>query len=397
MAGRKELTDIAVRNAKPPQSGQRELFDGKLPGFCLRISKGGTKSFCIYYRVAGRRKRFTLGRYPQITLSGARKKAHKVLSDVALGGDPQAEKKIVKNNHTFDKAVEEFKVSHCERYNKAATATETIRLLRYEFSPKWSNTDVRDIGKSDVLAILDKIVKRGSPSGANHAFAAIRKFFSWCVERSLVDVSPCIGIKSPAKHNSRDRVLEDFELAAIWQAACQIGYPYGSIVQLLALTGQRRGEITFMSWHHFNMEKKIWSLSSEMTKAGRAHEVPLAPMALNVILTLPRLHEALLFPARGRTNSVYSGFSKNKKRIDKLSGVSDWTLHDIRRTVATGMAQLRIEPHVVEKLLNHSSGTFGGVAGVYNRFGYLPEMREALEKWEGHIGALLMETESVHR
>ena len=172
--------------------------------------------------------------------------------------------------------------------------------------------------------------------------------------------------------------------------ACDVqGYPFGTINKLLFFTGQRRSEVAGMAWDDLDLDAKVWSIPADKNKSARAHEVPLTDMSAAIISEIPRLDEILVFPARRKnSNKPVSGFSKAKKQLDELSGVMDWRQHDIRRTVATGMAGLAIPPHVVERVLNHSSGSFCGVAGIYNRFGYLPEMRDALEKWERHVLSL---------
>ena len=167
-----------------------------------------------------------------------------------------------------------------------------------------------------------------------------------------------------------------------------LGYPYGSIVLLLILTGQRRNEVSGMKWSELDADAGFWSMAAERTKNGHAHQIPLLPMAAEILAGLPRQNPTFLFPARGNSDVSFSGFSKLKSRLDDASGVDNWTLHDLRRTTATGLASLGIALHVVEKLLNHVSGSFGGVAGIYNRFQYVPEMRDALTKWEAHLQAL---------
>ena len=144
-----------------------------------------------------------------------------------------------------------------------------------------------------------------------------------------------------------------------------------------------------MRWEHVDLDEKTWTLPAEFTKNKREHVVPLTALAVSLLEQAPRLSDTLVFPARGRNDRAFSGWSKSKRRLDDASGVTGWTLHDIRRTVATGMARLGVAQHVVERVLNHASGTFAGVAGVYNRFGYLPEMRDALERWEKHVLALV--------
>ncbi|MFZ2555550.1 MAG: site-specific integrase [Minisyncoccia bacterium] len=318
-------------------------------------------------------------------LAEARKMAQGALNSVAHGDDPQQEKENARNGFAFDETVETFLRTHCARFNRTSTAQETARLLNAQFVNRWGRRDLREITRSEVVAVLDRIVANGAPSAGNHALSAVRKFFNWCVERGLIEISPCTAIKKPTPHRSRDRVLSDHELAAIWSAARSVGYPYGSIVQLLILTAQRRGEVTGMRWHDIDFEKSTWSIPAERTKSNRQQILPLVPAAMEIITSLPKLGADHVFPAQGESQNAFSGFSKSKRRLDETSGVRVWTLHDLRRTAATGMASLGVSPHVVERVLNHTSGTLGGVAGVYNRFGYLPEMCAALEKWSEQI------------
>ena len=385
------LTDIMVQRLKPDEARQFELWDAKLPGFGVRVSSKGTKSFVLVYRHGGRARRMTIGRYPMLGLADARKLAQTALSKIGQGVDPVAEKEAakVRNDNLFPAVVDEFVRVHCSRHNRANTAKETERLLRVEFERKWRKRDLHSIGKVDVNRILDGIVDRGSPGAAAHAFAAIRKLFNWCVERGLIDVSPCLGLKSPARIGARERVLDDQELRAVWRASVQVGYPVGPIVQLLILTAQRRGEVAGMRWTDLDLEVCLWTIPGELTKNGRSQQVPLCPRAVDIISSLPQLDEVFVFPARGVKSQAFGGFNKGKLRLDAASGVSGWTFHDLRRTAATGMARLEVPPHVVERVLNHVSGTFAGVAGIYNRFAYLPEMRKGLETWDNHIKAML--------
>jgi len=207
------------------------------------------------------------------------------------------------------------------------------------------------------------------------------------VERGYIDHSPCLGLRSPSKHVSRDRVLTEEELRAVWKAAADMGYPYGNLVQLLILTAQRRDEVANLRWTELDLEGCLWELPAERNKSKRSHVVPLGPLTCEIIDRLPKVHATLVFPARGTDNPI-SGFSKWKRELDARSRVTGWRIHDLRRTTATGLARLKVPAQAIERLLNHSSGILGGVAGVYNRFDYLPEVRGALELWERHIGAL---------
>jgi integrase len=275
---------------------------------------------------------------------------------------------------------------YCREHNRENTARETERLLRAGFVPSWGERDIQSITRNDVNVVLDGYLAEGSPSAAIHALAAVRKFFNWCVERGLLEASPCERIGRPAPIRSRERTLDDLELAAVWAGAEQVGYPYEQLVQLLLLTAQRRGEVAGMLWSELDLEKAVWLLPASRTKNKRPHYVPLSGGALRIISSLSRAHPAYVFPARGNDEATLSGFSKFKRRLDTLAGLSEaWTLHDLRRSAATGMAGLGVPPHIVERILNHVSGSFGGVAGIYNRFAYEAEMRQALEMWGGHL------------
>lgn len=377
---RTQLNDVIIRNLPAPMSGQSQYPDGKLPGFGVRVTTTGLKTFYLTYRDNGVSRRLTLGRYPALSLAAARKKAHEALAKIARD-EPPTTKSNQTSKDSFAALLDNFVETHCKRHNRPSTAAETERLLRRNFLGPWKRKPITDIAKSDVLKVLDGIVADGNPSAANHAFAAIRKFFNWTVERGLLDVSPCFGIKAPARAQSRDRVLTDEELKTLWSASVTLGYPFGPIFQLLATTAQRRGEVVGMRWDELDLEASVWTLPGARTKNGKAHVVPLSPIAVAIIKSLPRQSSGYVFPARGKPDRPYSGYSKGKRALDAAADLHDWTLHDLRRTAATGMAQLGTPPHVVERVLNHTSGTFGGVAGVYNRFTYLDEMRQALKQW----------------
>ena len=174
-----------------------------------------------------------------------------------------------------------------------------------------------------------------------------------------------------------------------------MGCPFGAFVQLLFLMGQRRNEVASMHWEDLDLEDGLWTLPAERNKSNRAHVVPLSPQVVSILKSIPRTHAVLVFPARGRDNPI-SGFSKWKRKLDSLSGASDWTLHDIRRTFSTGLAELGVRIEVTERILNHQSGALGGVAGVYNRFEYLPEKRVSLERWSDHVAELVERVEEQH-
>jgi len=392
MGRRAQLNDIFIRNLAIPAEGRAQYPDGKLPGFGVRVSSNGLKVFYLTYRFAGQSRRLILGRYPYKSLAAARADAHTALGQIASGVDPQRAAPAARtaaDAQSFARVLEQFLELYCGQHNRASTAAETERVLRSVFQPVWSDRDVSAITRADVLSILDAIVARGAPSAAIHAYAAIRKLFNWCTERGLIETSPCVHLKPPAKKRARERVLADGEIVRLWSASASVGYPFGPIFQLLLLTGQRRGEVVGMRWAELDLKTGLWTIPGSRTKNGKAHTVPLTPRARAILKSLPRFESEFVFPARGKPEQAYSGYSKGKRGLDAAAGLHDWTLHDLRRTAATGMAQLGIAPHVVEKILNHSNGTFAGVAGVYNRFEYRAEMRVALALWAAHVKRLI--------
>ena len=383
-------TDLEIKLLKPARA-QYEVWDRdpSFPGLGIRVSPGGTKSFVLLYRMGGRSRRLTLGRYGTISLKKARLLAQKALVDIARGIDPQTAK--IRTRETYnDNLFENVVTDYIEHYAKPNTRTwkETERVLNKGFVQKWRGLTIHQITKGHILSVLDDVVSTSGGSSANHAFSHIRRLFNWCAERGYIDHSPCTGMKRPAKSVKRDRVLTDDELVAVYRAAEQMGYPFGHIIQLLILTAQRRHEVTGICQSDINHDEKIWTLSAKNNKSGRKHLVPLSQPALNVINAVPFFHHDLLFPAQGRDVPA-SGFSKWKKKLDRLSGVKDWTLHDIRRTVSTGMAKLSVPPHVIEFVLNHRSQMLSGVAEIYNQYRYLNEQRNALEAWAKHVEKLI--------
>ena len=327
---RELLTDLKVKSLQPDQTRQIDIWDAKLSGFGLRISPSGTKAFQVIYRIGPRSRRHTLGRYPTITLSDARKLAQAALRDVGLGIDPATVKLDLRRDpHSFENYVETFIETYARQKNKSWR--ETDRLLKREFVAVWGKRDIRQITKADVLAVLDRIMKRNAPIAANRSLAAIKKLFNWAIERGELSTSPCAGLKTPGKISSRDRVLEDAELKVIWATSSKAPFPFGAFVRMLFLTGQRRGEVASMRWADVDLCSALWSLPAAQTKAKRAHVVPLSPSALALFQSIPRTNSEYVFPARGKSIAM-SGFNKRKKKIDALSSVTGWTLHDIRRT-----------------------------------------------------------------
>jgi integrase len=371
----KALTAKALEALKP-QAKRYEVHDLHCPGLSVRISAHGLKTFSVKFRYGIRQKRLKLGVYPRITLATAREKAIDVLRQVDEGIDP------TKRRRSSDMKVEaicrEFIRLHAQPRNKSWREAE--RVLERELIATFGQRDIRDIKRWDVLEIMDAAIARGSTYQANRIHSNIRKLFNWAIERGIVEISPILGMKSPTKEESRDRVLDDDEIARLLRACRNDVYPFRQFVPVLLATAQRRGELAEMSWNEIDFEQKIWVIPAERSKNGKPHVVPLSAYALKVISAVPRFTDCdYVFTTTHR--SPVSGFSKMLRRLSEGSETSNWRLHDLRRTAASGMARAGVAPHVVEKVLNHISGTISGVAAVYNRYGYDSEKRAALEQW----------------
>ena len=383
---RTKLTNAAVERLALPENGQVEYWDTLVSGFGLRLSYAGSRAWIVMTRVHGKQIRITLGKYPALELAGARKAAKDAIIAAQKGDDPRESKRQKKR--AYKNTVEHVAELFIERYAKPKNRSwkETKRIFEREIFPLWGNRPVNSITRRDVNDLLNSIVDRGSPTMSNRVLATVRKFFNWCMDEDIIDMTPVFGVKPKAKEHQRDRVLTDKEITKVWVACDDLGWPFGPLVRLLMLTAQRRDEVGSMQWDELDLKNKTWTIPRERTKTDRANEVPLSQPAIDILLSLPRRAD-LVFTVTGITS--VSGFPKAKRRLDEISGVTDWRLHDLRRTSASGMARLGAAPHIVEKVLNHSSGTISGVAAVYNRYGYAEEKKSALNLWAKHIEDLL--------
>ncbi|MBA3517159.1 MAG: site-specific integrase [Rhizobiales bacterium] len=364
------------------------FWDDSLPGFGVKVTPKGKKVFIALYRTGGagsRLRKYTIGPYGRITLHGARAEAQKVFAAKLDGRDPATEKREGKRRLTIDR-VEQV-VDAYDRQRLAATRSrkEIRQLLDREVVSAWRGRSVHEITKRDVMALIGAVEGRGTPYAANKLTKVLRAFLRWCVGRGILERSPADGIALPFKEKARERTLNDDELASILAAARQIGSPYGGIVELLALTGQRREEVAQLTWGEIDLFGKTWTLGSARTKNGRAHLVHLSEPALDLLQADPRLG-SFVFTSTGRV--PFQNFTSMKLRLDTLSGVSNWRLHDLRRTVVSGMAALGVAPHVADRILNHVGGTIGGVAAVYQRHEFLAERKAALDLWGAHVSAI---------
>lgn len=371
------LTEIVVRAAKKPERGQVTLWDGALKQFGVRISQGGAKSFIV---LLGSGRRRTIGRYPTISLAQARACAKEILAEHTLGRHRLP-------SVSWDTARAAF-LAECTQKNRPRTVEDYTRLLKRHFP--FGHRPIADITKSDITQRTDRLVAR--PAEQIHGLIAAKVFLNWAVRRGYLDHSPCDGLRH-SKGPARERVLTDTELRVVLRTAVRGRDTFSSIVALLVLTGQRRGEIASLRWEWIDRNASTITIPSNITKNKRRHTFPFGELVASLIDHVPQKNE-YIFPAirthrKGKPTASFNGWSTSKRAFDRKCPIPHWTLHDLRRTFATGLAGLGTPPHVVERLLNHASGKISGVAAIYNRFSYMQEMREALSRWDAHLMALL--------
>ena len=364
---KRKLTPKTVEHLKAEGLRRLEVWDSTLPGFGIRVYPTGRKVWFVITRVRARQRRFTIGTHPVLSLGDARSKARQILRDVQMGAYDEHSPAPVLT--TFGEAVALFVSLYAKPKNKGWRETERILT---KFAPLYDRP-LNDIRRAEIVRVLDALVAHGTPYRANRALSAIKKLLNWALNRGMIDVNPVAGQRMPTKEHARDRILSDDETKRLICAAEADGYPFGSIYLTLLLTGQRRGEVSAMRWSEVDLQQRLWTIPAARSKNGHAHEVPLSKAVVNILRQVPRfLRSDYVFTTNGK--SPVSGFGRAKRRYEQAIGSTDWRVHDLRRTAASGMARLGIAPHVIEKVLNHRTGVISGVAAVYNRYGYAEEM-----------------------
>lgn len=383
---RQAVIDLTIPAGKP----YHIAWDEALPGFGVRINPTN-KVWVVQYRAAGKSRRETIGRVDAISLDEARKRAKASIARAQLGGDPQAEKAEERARASVTlAAVSEHYLREAKRRLRPRSYETAERYLTVHWAPL-APLALHKVRRSEIASRLSEIGQAHGYFAANGARAALSAFFGWAMGEGLVDTNPVIGTNKATEEVSREHVLRDGELAAVWRACGD--NDYGRIVRLLIPTGQRREEVAAMTWDEIDFDAALWTIPRQRSKNGREHEVPLSPAAIEILASVPRREKrALLF---GEGEGAFSGWSKSKAALDKRiaengAAVRPWRLHDLRRTMATGMGdKLGVLPHVIEAILNHVSGHKAGVAGVYNKATYRTEKRDALERWAERITSLV--------
>ncbi|PIO96577.1 tyrosine-type recombinase/integrase [Pleomorphomonas carboxyditropha] len=401
---------------KEPPDAREEFADAGVKGLYLVRQPSGAMSWAARYRHAGKPRKLTLGPYPLLGLAEARQKATEALRAASEGSDPAGEKAAqraavragepVVDRDQFATVVGEFLKREIRPKNRSHDLVEAI--FKNHVTPKWGDRKIQSITRRDVIEVTDGLVDKGQPYAANRTFAHVRRLFNWAISRGIVNASPCAGMKLPGAEQARDRVLSDAEIRLFWLASEELEEPFRGFFRVLLLTGQRRDEVAGM--RASEVDGAAWMVPGDRTKNARANLVPISSETQAVLDVVPRIagSAGYLFTTTGRT--PISGFSRVKARLDALMlararketadddaeevKLPEWRIHDLRRTAATGMARLRVAPHVIEAVLNHKSGRISGIASVYNRFEYEEEKRSALAAWGRFVLALTKEGET---
>jgi integrase len=415
------LTDLKIKSLKPDQSGEYVQGDAQVPGFGVRVRPHGTATYVVMKRrPGGGATRITLGRVPatyppapgEITLAAARERAREAVAAVRQGVDVIAQQHGERARgkrrrerasevraatgfaaDSFGELATRYIAQECARLARGA---EVENIIRRSLLKAWGEQPLAELRRRDLTALLDPLVESGRSQAAHKLREVALRIVNWAIDRGELEInflaspSRSRGSAGALQRSRRDRVLSESEIRAVWAACATVGTPFGDLVRLLLLVGQRREEVAGMLWRELDLDHRLWEIGAARYKTDIAHLVPLPAIAVELIRRLPKIDDVYVFSTAPGTR--FSGFSKSMERLRQLSGVADWRLHDLRRTARTRMSRLknaagqRVGPDVAERVLGH---VIGGVRGIYDRYAYLDEKREALDLWAARLDEIV--------
>jgi len=400
---KKKLTAAFVD--KVTADKQIDYYDENTPGLGLRVSPGGTKTFFYRYRFNGKNRRYSISRYSKkaFSLSQARTKVDEMRSHVKKGGDPVGEEREKKRTNrfkasteqTFAELAQEFKTIHLNPLREK-TRNEHERIIDNELVPVLGKLPAKQLNKSDILSLLDKkAINEGKATMANRIRARLHTIFEFGIQRGIVDTNPVNGIKPyPKGENKRERYYSEKEISLLWKAFEQIDQPVCSFLKLLLLTCQRKTETMTMEWSHIN--GNIWTIPENLAKGKRSHDVPLSDAAMKIIENMKTINgnKTYIFSSKVLSDAPITDVKKSVAKVREFTeddfSVSDFRLHDLRRTAATHMAKLKVNRTVLGKILNHKRlAGDGQVTAIYDRHTYMDEKRQALQDWATHLNKII--------
>lgn len=448
-----KMTDAAVRQTTAAAAERIDYFDAhprdRQRGLVLRVSGSNspagvnvTRTWALLCRVQGsdRLRRFTIGDYPAFSLAEARERAGEMLKQAKRGIDPlserraEVEQKRANEKDTVEALIEDF-LGDLERRPKRKGGKRSPRYIaevRRNFTnhviPQWKGRNIREITRRNISELLDAVADGGSvvrdadgqkrqieggPIASNRVLSALSSFFNWLVDKGVIESTPAARLTKRGEETRRERALDDDEIRFLWPHLEQRGYPFGSFYQVALLTGQRRGEVARMRWDEIDEKDKTWTLPGERTKSGRPHVVPLSPATLAILADAKKQSLKIAKAKDRKTHGPFvfstsvdapiSGYSRAKSKLDsdiaharkkaRQSVLKPWTVHDLRRTVATHLAGMGVDRFIISRILNHADRS---VTGIYDRHGYLSQKREALDAWAQKLATLAsLHTENV--
>ena len=388
------LTDLQVKKLVP-RNTRFEVSDGK--GLSIRITPRGVKTWVFRYQFNETPRRMTLGGYPGITLADARLRHAEAMQLIQKNIDPgkkaQEEKNRSKASPTFKDFIYELWETELK---EKKSGSETLRLLKKDIVPSWGRRKVGEIKRRDIVLLLDGIKRRGAPITRNRVHSALTRLFNFAAERGVIEDSPCTRIRKLTETN-KSRVLTDAEIKLLWEAldlenkSIDIFWTTKMVLKMILLTGQRSGEICGMTLKEIDLDKGIWILPAARAKNGEEHKLPLTDSALSIIRQARDLFgyaTPYVFQSSCREGHVLAhSCSRAILRHRTEMGIEEpFTPHDLRRTVRTRFAELKVEEFIAERVLGHK---LQGVLAIYNQYDYLPEKRKALEAWEKRLKAIV--------
>lgn len=411
----KHLTDPGISKiGKAPKGKRLERFDAGLDGLCLRVTDKGTKTWCIYYRFADeagrpRNRRLTLGPWPVLGVAQAREAARRAKDQARGGIDPKAARDTAQaaeranaeaeTRNTFGAVAERFIARECARLKRGR---DVEAVIRRELLPGWRHRKMTSFRRGDLTVLTDELIDAEKPMAGHKLHETAKRIFNWAVERGDIDVSPFAASRAPVKKKARQRKLEDWEIRLFWPVWDSMGYPWGDLQKLLLLTGQRRNEVAQIQRREIDWAKRAWIIPGDRTKNEIDHLVPLSDQAFELLRDFPEFAEGeFILSTTGGTRPI-SGFSKVKVRTDKMmhdalreseglevENLERWTLHDLRRTMRTGLSVLKpaVPFEVKEAVLNHAKE---GLVRTYDLHDFADEKRDALQRWADKVRDILL-------
>lgn len=389
------FTDRSIKALKP-RGIRYEKFDARARGFGVRVSPNGTKSWIFRYRHNKKPTRITLGTYPEMSLAEAYDEHAERRRMLNNGINPAQAERVRRDQQSKEPAVEKLVGLYIERYAKKKKDSweEDERQLNKDVIPRWGHRKARDIEGDDVIALLDDLVDRGSPVAANRLLACIRKMYNWAIfERRMLKgmVNPCYGLKAPSKETERQRALKPKEIRAFWgnvdSAETWIAMRWA--LKFILVTAQRPGEVVSAEWSEFDLDEGLWTIPKKKTKnKKRPHLVPLSGLAIDILGEVQGLSLTRAFPSRSQSaERVHVTSLSAAIRRNGYLGIADFTPHDLRRTAATQMGELKIPNTIISKVLNHTEK--GVTSKVYNLYDYYDEKKHALDSWGRGLNAIV--------